>query len=443
MKNLAQFQQKRITILGAGLSGLSCARFFTKHGITCRVFDSRVQAPNQDELKALLPETELFFGDIDVAQFIQTDILVVSPGVSLLQPEIQSCMHAGIEVLGDVEIFARLNEKPVIAITGSNGKSTVTQLVTDCANAAGKKAVAAGNIGIPVLDVVEQDVDLFVLELSSFQLETTSSLVCVSTSVLNVSDDHMERYDDLAHYAQVKRRIYKNAQTAVYFCEDQFTKPDTDTIQKRLSFGGGREAQYQLAGREIKVAGESVLNTEEIRLQGKHNYENVMACMALLSPLFPNPSQYMNALVNFAGLPHRCQLIRQIRHTRWINDSKATNVGATLAAIQGLKQGESPKLILIAGGDAKGADLIALQPVLQSRVNELITLGKDGHAIATLKSNSHPVQDLKSAVSLARELSMREETDCIVLLSPACSSLDMFTNFEARGEAFCQYVEAL
>ncbi|CAM5194424.1 UDP-N-acetylmuramoyl-L-alanine--D-glutamate ligase [Alishewanella longhuensis] len=383
-------------------------------------------------------------GELDANRLAQMELIIVSPGLSIKHPALRFARLQGVEVIGDVELFARFNNKPVVAITGSNGKSTVTMLVEAMLKQSGIAAVAAGNIGLPVLDAITQPTTaVFVLELSSFQLDTTDNLQTLASANLNVSADHLDRYIDMAEYAAAKRRIFRHSQLAIYNAEDPLTKPNSPQQELALSLtvnqqGYGVVLQQQQPW--LQVAGEPLLPLSEMSLFGEHNHFNALAAAALALAAGANREAIAQALRTFKGLPHRCELVAELGGVRWINDSKATNIGATQAALAGLRSSVAGKLILIAGGDAKGADVTELQAVLTQDVQELITLGQDGPAIAALKPGSKTVKTLQQAVRLAAELAKPGD---MVLLSPACASLDMFKSYADRGEQFAKAVREL
>jgi UDP-N-acetylmuramoylalanine--D-glutamate ligase len=363
----------------------------------------------------------------------------VSPGLSLKTPEIAAAIAAGKEVIGDIELFAQVVKKPVIGITGSNGKSTVTALLGAMAKQAGIKAITAGNIGLPILDVAEQEVDLFILELSSFQLETTHSLQLAAAAILNISEDHMDRYDSFADYVKAKQRIYKQAKLAV------FNRGDSNTFCEKggVSFGydaatTGYGIVYEGGARYLSKGKQWLIAESELSLKGYHNVLNALAALALGEQAGLPLDAMLQALRTFQGLEHRCQLVRSSEGVAWYNDSKATNVGAAIAAIKSLAQGKN--VILIAGGDGKGADFSPLKAVVDELVKELILFGKDKALIKAVCQKSVEVDDLSAAIVRAKATAQAGD---VVLLAPACASLDMFDNFQHRGDVFTQLVKQI
>ncbi|KKO45045.1 UDP-N-acetylmuramoylalanine ligase [Arsukibacterium ikkense] len=441
---LTNLHAKRIAVVGLGLSGLATVRFLLAQGVKPVLMDSRTKPAGLEHIAADKVDG-IYLGEFDANRLAQMDMIVLSPGLALSHPAIRFAKAQGVEILGDVELFARFNQKPVIAITGSNGKSTVTTLVADMLQHSGIKAIAAGNIGLPVLEALRQpDIDVFVLELSSFQLDTTSSLQSQASCVLNVSADHLDRYTDMAAYTASKQRVYQQTKLAVYNQADPLSYPGTTAGQAPSLAISLDDADYGIVEihdeRWLNVAGEPLLPLSRLAISGSHNQFNALAAAALALSAGASREAIARTLQHFTGLAHRCQLVRAHQGIRWINDSKATNIGATLAAIAGLRPDVRGKLILIAGGDAKGADLSELRPVLTRDVSHVITLGQDGPAIAALHSHAIQVKDLTAAVQQAAKLAQSGD---MVLLSPACASLDMFKNYAERGELFAKAVKEL
>ncbi|SMQ60747.1 UDP-N-acetylmuramoylalanine--D-glutamate ligase [Pseudidiomarina planktonica] len=442
MKQLQEY--KEVAVIGLGQTGLSCVRFLLNQDVRPEVFDSHDQPKGLAELHKLDKDLLVHTGPFEIEHLLAMDLLIISPGVDREQLPLQIAADAGIPIIGDIELFAWQVTRPVIAITGSNGKSTVTKLCGDLIASTGKRVAVGGNIGVPVLDLVNQDVDCYVLELSSFQLESTSSLAPVAATILNVSADHLDRYLDLHAYVDAKQRIYRHAEHLVVNRDDSLTQPTQRLRDSNiLSFGeSAHDQDYAIKGRGDKLAitraNKTVVKASELQLQGVHNLTNVQAALALLEAIHITPQEVLPALREFVGLPHRCELILEHNGVRWINDSKATNVGAAQAAIQGLRGTTAGQLVLLAGGDGKGADFRSFSDALQ-QVDTLITFGRDGDRIADLRPDSIRVKTLEEAVASAAKAAGKQGT---VLLSPACASFDMFNNFEHRGHMFRQAVEA-
>ena len=433
------FQGNRVAVLGLGLSGLATVRFLLKQGIKPTLMDTRLKVAGLDAVASDKVDG-IYLGELDANRLARMDIVVVSPGLDLAHPAIRFAQAQGSRFIGDVELFALCNQRPVLGITGSNGKSTVTTLVTYMLQQSGIKALAAGNIGLPVLDALaETDTQVYVLELSSFQLETTFSLQLVAACHLNVTEDHLDRHGNLAAYALAKQRIYQHTAIAIYNAADDLTKPVTAITQQiPISLTEGSFTLVQKDGESwLQVAGQPLLSVAQMSLVGRHNQFNALAAAALALTAGATIDGIAAALRTYPALPHRCTLVANQQGVRWINDSKATNVGATLAAIAGLRPEVTGKLILIAGGDGKGADFSELAQVLRQQVDLVITLGKDGPAIAALVPGALQVADLTAAVKAAAAQATAGD---LVLLSPACASLDMFKNYEERGRLFAEAV---
>lgn len=446
MKLAALDSYETIGVVGLGQTGLSCVRYLLQRDIVPVVFDTRKEPPGLAELKQMCSDIEVHTGTLEIEHVLGLDLLVVSPGVDLRLPALQLAIDAAIPVVGDMDLFARHANKPVLGITGSNGKSTVTRLVADLLTAAGKKVAMGGNIGVPVLELVGQPADVFVLELSSFQLELMHDLHLRGATLLNISDDHMDRYNDLRDYSNAKHRIYNRTDVAVWNREQELTAPALIPLNAQVTFGidpsaasgpdmfGLRSIDGDMV---IEFSGEPLVRASELQLTGIHNLLNVQAALALVYSAGIEPAAVIDAVKSFKGLPHRCELIGEYNQVQWVNDSKATNIGAAEAAIFGLRPLVSGKLILIAGGDGKGADFSHFRAALK-QVDAVIVLGKDGDRIAHQVDHAIRVQTLEEAVSAATEMAT---PNSMVLLSPACASLDMFKNYEHRGEEFRRLVK--
>ncbi len=444
-----QFNNKKVVILGIGITGLSCARFLHRHHVEFSVNDSRAMPISPGDFKHQFGDNRLVLGKWDQALIAQADVLIVSPGIDMADPSIKAAVSKHCDIIGDIELFCRLTTTPIIAVTGSNGKSTVVSMLFHVGNELGYKVQLGGNIGLPVLDQIEEYADFIVLELSSFQLETVNSMQALSATVLNISDDHLDRHKTISNYAAIKQGIYSQCQTAVYNRDDVATKPNNVYSDcKQLSFGRGQAAeQFGIAtveGTSQLMFGDSVLAPlNSMPLQGIHNALNYLSVLALGKAAGWNVEAMLSSLLTFKGLAHRCEVIESQDDICWVNDSKATNVGATIAAIDGLAPtlGDH-NLILIAGGDGKGADFTPLTKALTEQVEYLITLGKDGREIGNLRvdnqqSKTQHVDSLAEAVKLAK---MYAKPGDMVLLSPACASLDMFANYVERGVVFIKSV---
>jgi len=386
---------------------------------------------------------ERHLGGINGDWLLDADLIVASPGVALAHPILSEAVEAGIEIVGDIELFCREAQAPIVAITGSNGKSTVTTLVGEMAKAAGWQVGVGGNIGLPALSLLQSPAQLYVLELSSFQLETTHSLKAAAATVLNVSEDHMDRYPlGMQQYRAAKLRIYENAKVCVVNADDALTMPVRGADARCVSFGidfGDYHLNKQQGNVWLRVKGEKVLNTAEMKLVGQHNYTNALAALALADAVGLPRASSLAALTQFNGLAHRFQLVHEHQGVRWINDSKATNVGSTEAALNGLQV--SGTLWLLLGGDGKSADFSPLTPYLQGDKVRTYCFGRDGDALASLRPEiAVRTETLRQALE---QIVPQLQSGDMVLLSPACASLDQFRNFEQRGEQFAQLAKEL
>lgn len=441
--------QGKTLIVGLGKTGLSCARYLAAQGVSLAMTDSRESPPGLEALRQELPDMALFLGGFQAEVFEAASRLVVSPGLSLDHPLIQAAKQRGVEVIGDVELFARAVSAPVIAITGSNGKSTVTSLLGEMARTAGIKVAVGGNLGEPALDLLDDDVELYILELSSFQLESTFSLKLRAAVVLNVSADHMDRYRDLDDYAETKAKVYHQAEIRVINRDDPIVMKMVDDQSSPLGFTlnspeGSDFGLHELDGVIWLSEGHSpLMPVSELRIPGRHNYANALAALALGSAAGLAQNDMLAALRIFKGLPHRTQWVADKQGLRWFNDSKGTNVGATISALLGLhpEQGDS-RTVLIAGGDCKGADFADLVPVVEQTARGVVLIGRDAPELSAVLEGHVALVDAGSMTEAVAEAYKLARSGDRVLLSPACASFDMFNNFEARGDAFIEAVEA-
>lgn len=442
----AKKRRIKTLIVGLGKTGLSCARFLAAHGEEVAITDSREHPPGLKDLRALLPDAAVFLGGFSEDALKHADRVVLSPGVAAGTPFIAKARSRGLPVMGDIELFAHYVRAPVVAITGSNGKSTVTTLVGFMAEKAGRAARVGGNLGTPALDLLKDaEPELYVLELSSFQLEITDSLKCMSATVLNISPDHMDRYADLGAYAAAKARIFAHCRTAVLNRDDPRVRGMAAGAKARVSFGLDRPAagDYGVAGEGagewLMRGAEQLMPASVLGMRGRHNLANALAALALGEAAGLPQAAMLEALQEFRGLPHRMEYVSSIRDVAYYDDSKGTNLGATLAAVAGVTQ----PLVLIAGGDAKGQDFAPLAEALAKKARAAVLLGKDAPLLERIlagKLVTRRVKDMDAAVQAAAELARPGD---MVLLSPACSSLDMFENFEHRGRVFAAAVRRL
>lgn len=437
---MADYRGRKVVIIGLGLTGLSCVDFFLAQGVTPRVMDTRVSPPGLDKLPG---QVERHLGGINGDWLLAADLIVASPGVALAHPILSEAVEAGIEIVGDIELFCREAQAPIVAITGSNGKSTVTTLVGEMAKAAGWQVGVGGNIGLPALSLLQSPAQLYVLELSSFQLETTHSLKAAAATILNVSEDHMDRYPlGMQQYRAAKLRVYENAQVCIVNADDALTMPVRGADTRCVSFGvdfGDYHLNKQQGSIWLRVKGEKVLNTAEMKMVGQHNYTNALAALALADAVGLPRASSLAALTHFNGLAHRFHLVHEHQGVRWINDSKATNVGSTEAALNGLQV--KGTLWLLMGGDGKSADFTPLIPWLQGDNVRLYCFGRDGDALAALRPEiAVRTETMRQAME---QIAPQVKAGDMVLLSPACASLDQFRNFEQRGEQFAQLAKEL
>jgi len=460
---MQQQKQPESVIVGLGATGLSVARFLARQNCDFAVVDSRENPPSADELQDLSKEINtdipVHFGDFDTPWLDTAKQLVVNPGLAVSTPEIRQAKSHGAEIIGDIELFARENaktlEKPVVAITGSNGKTTVTTLLDLMAKESGVEVSTGGNIGLPALDLLEnEDTELFILELSSYQLETTPSLQTLAAVILNISEDHLDRYEnDVEKYARAKSLIYNNCQHIVFNRDDSYSKKfameafAANSLQMLISFGMDepKERNYGLVlknDQEWLAKGEELLMPiNDIKQPGRHNVANSLAALALGDVAGLNMKAMLKVLKEYGGMIHRTQWLCYIEGVNWYNDSKGTNVGATIAALSGL----SGKTVLIAGGQGKGADFFPLKEIIQKNARAVVLMGEDAEKIASFVDENIPkvfVKDMEDAVSEAYKLADGTQQDN-VLLSPACASFDMFDNYAARGDAFIETVAML
>jgi UDP-N-acetylmuramoylalanine--D-glutamate ligase len=445
-----------ILIVGLGKTGLSVARFLMRQGLGFAVADNRVQPPGLAELQQACPSVEIRLGSFDAVWMAGFSTLVVSPGVAVTEPALLAAAQAGAEIIGDIELFARHVIAPVIAITGSNGKSTVTTLVGELLVAAGRKVAVGGNLGTPALDLLAgEPAEIYVLELSSFQLETTRSLKPVAATVLNVSEDHMDRYADLAAYAQAKGQVYQDAACAVVNRDDarSVALAATSNAASTVSFGlnaplaDAEGESWGIAEHEgvlWLVHGQTRLVREDaLNIRGQHNMANALAALALVDAVGVTAAggdvaPVVKALLGFPGLAHRSQFVGHFAGLDWVNDSKGTNVGATEAAIAGQTQ----PVVLIAGGVGKGQDFSLLRPMLEKRARAVVLIGQDAEAIAQAWQGATTLvraTDMADAVQQAANLGQPGD---VVVLSPACASFDMFSGYAQRGDVFAAEVFA-
>ena len=432
----------RLLIVGLGSTGYSAARFLQATPIKFAVVDSRKNPPLIDEFREHMPDVPIFSGGFDQSAFDVATHLLVSPGVSLNEKAIHKAIQAGVTIMSDIDLFACATNRPIIGITGSNGKSTVTSMLGDMANAAGLKTAIGGNLGTPALDLLQTDIELYVLELSSFQLERTTALNARAATVLNVTPDHLDRHEGMDGYAKEKQRVFRGDGCLVLNADDPMVMAMAEPNRRCLSFSIQQQADFYLRTGDVDhlmFGHQSLMSANELNLEGSHNIANALAALALGHAVGLELDAMCHALKKFKGLPHRMQKIAETQGIRWVNDSKATNIGACIAALQGYQR----KVILIAGGDGKGADMTELAPIVKEKTKAVILMGKDAELIDQALNHCVPTRfanDMKQAVKIAAELASAGDS---VLLSPACASLDQYKSYADRGNKFAEAVMGL
>lgn len=453
MLDLSQLQNKQIVVLGLGLTGMSAVRFLSAHGLTFAVNDSRSNVVDFDVFKAKYPDVQIELGCWNECLISNADIIIASPGVDITSKYIADIINDNTLVWGDIELYCRVMKNyavPMVAVTGSNGKSTVVSLLDHIGKKLGINTQLGGNVGVPVLETIETSEnipELLILELSSFQLETLSSMRAIAGCMLNLSDDHLDRHITLENYREIKQGIYKQCQTAIVNRDDENTSINEDiNVANIVSFGSDKPENDQFGIATVNsqpclmFGTQPLIPVHELPIAGIHNALNCLAALAIGKACHWPLEEMVAAIRDFAGLPHRCQVVPSNDGIYWINDSKATNVGATIAAINGLAPTLTDKqqLFLIAGGEGKGADFNPLQKPFEKHIAQLFTIGKDGEKLAKIHGNSEHLPTLEQAVIEARKAANKGD---VVLMSPACASIDMFSNFVERGEAFTQAVQ--
>lgn len=437
-------QDAKVLVVGLGSTGLSVARYLRKLGYRFAIVDSRDKPPLVQEFLEEMPDTPLFTGGFDQAAFKVSTHLVVSPGLSLNEDAIKKAVANGAKIVSDIDLFACSVTAPIVAITGSNGKSTVTTMVGEMAKAAGKKVAVGGNLGVPALDLLDMPAELYVLELSSFQLERTAFLAASAATVLNLSADHFDRHVDMAEYAGQKQRVFRGNGAMVINLDDGIVKAMQEPGRTTYTFSIREAADFYIAdhdGQEyLQYHDQALMPLSALPLEGRHNAANALAALALGVAVGLDIAAMCAALRKFKGLEHRMQKVREHKGVTWVNDSKATNIGACVAALQGYDR----KVILIAGGQAKGADMAELAPVIAEKARAVILMGEDAPllqaALADTKVPLHLAATIVQAVKIAAGLAEPGES---VLLSPACASLDQFKNYQDRGNKFTKAVMEL
>ena len=437
-------------VAGLGISGVSAVNFLHEQGYRVAVTDSRETPPGHDQIPA---EVKTSFGQLDLELLLQAEEIILSPGLAPQLPEIQQAIAKGIPVVSDIQLLRRATDVPIVAITGSNAKSTVTTLIGQMSQNAGRKVAVGGNLGRPALDLLKDQPELIVLELSSFQLETTSNLNAAVAVVLNMSEDHLDRHGDMFGYHKAKHRIFQGVKKVVYNRDDSLTRPLVPDQTPMQSFGLNAPDlnKYGILREDngtlwLARGRERLIKSSELYIQGTHNVANALACLALGEAIGLPRDSMLETLTQFKGLEHRCEYVKTVHGVRYYNDSKGTNVGATLAAIDGLGAAIEPqqgKVVVILGGQGKGQDFSLLKDSVAKYVKVAILIGEDAPILQTALQGSTELiqaQSLKQAVELAQAKTTEHD---VVLLSPACASFDMFTGYPDRGHQFVACVNTL
>lgn len=437
-------------VAGLGISGVSAVNFLHEKGYRVAVTDSRAVPPGHNQIPA---DVQTSFGQFDQDLLLQAEEIIISPGLDPKQPEIQAAIDQGIPVVSEIQILRRMTDKPIVAITGSNAKSTVTTLIGLMAADAGVKVAVGGNLGRPALDLTNDDPDLYILELSSFQLETTSHLNAEVAVVLNISEDHLDRHGDMFGYHTAKHRIFQGVKKVVYNRDDSLTRPLVPDATPMQSFGLNAPDMNQfgvlrdLDGTIWLARGrERLLKSTDMYMQGLHNIANALACLALGEAISLPLDVMLETLKTFKGLEHRCEFVKEVQGVRYYNDSKGTNIGATLAALDGLGaaiESQGAKVAIILGGQGKGQDFKALRDSLSQYAKTAVLIGEDRLLIEEAikdTTNILHAQSLEEAVMLCQQ---HTQSNDVVLLSPACASFDMFSGYPERGRQFVNLVNEL
>jgi UDP-N-acetylmuramoylalanine--D-glutamate ligase len=467
---MLELKGRKVVVLGLGDTGLSMARWLARRGAKVRIADSRREPPHAAVLARELPQVPLATGPFNDGTLRGADLIAISPGLDRRVAPVADAIKRGVPVVGDVELFAQALKDPVtrpstapgrrdlrsslvtakiVAITGSNGKSTVTAMTGEMLRAAGRRTVVAGNIGTPVLDAlgaIEAGTpapEVFVLELSSFQLESTSNLEADAATMLNLSEDHLDRYDDMDSYAAAKARVFAGGGVQVLNRDDRRSMGMRRSGRTQYTFGAARprnENEWGIGDDALARGSRSLMAVSDLPLTGLHNAANALAAHALACAVGASDEVLARALRSFLGLPHRMQRVAEHGGVLFLDDSKGTNVGATVAALAGMRQ----PVVLIAGGDGKGQDFTPLAPAVKQRARAVVLIGRDAERVArAIASSGVPIEraaGMEEAVAAAFRASRKGDA---VLLSPACASFDMFRNYAHRGEVFAAAVRRL
>lgn len=437
-------------VAGLGVSGVSVVQFLLEKGYRVAVTDSRAVPPGHDQIP---PDVETHFGALNQALLLRAEEIILSPGLSPHTPEIHAAAQQGIPVIGDIQLLRRATDLPIIAITGSNAKSTVTTLVGEMLQQAGKHVAVGGNLGRPALDLLKDQPELIVLELSSFQLETTSNLHAHVAVVLNMSEDHLDRHGNMMNYHQAKHRIFQGVKHVVYNRDDSLTRPFVPDATPMKSFGLNAPDMNQygvltdLDGTIWLARGrERLIKSADLYIQGTHNVANALACLAIGEFIGIAKESMLATLKQFKGLAHRCEYVTTKANIRYYNDSKGTNIGASIAAILGLGQAiqhQQGQVVLILGGQGKGQDFTLLRQAIEQYVRTVVLIGQDATLIAAAIEGCADIQYAETLQHAVTACQAAAKANDVVLLSPACASFDMFKGYEDRGQQFVACVEKL
>lgn len=437
-------------VAGLGISGVSAVNFLHEKGYRVAVTDSRAVPPGHDQIPNTVQSS---FGQLDLELLLNAEEIIISPGLDPKLPEIQAAIAKGIPVISEIQILRRATDKPIVAITGSNAKSTVTTLIGLMAADAGRKVAVGGNLGRPALDLSKDDPELYILELSSFQLETTSNLNAEVAVILNLSEDHLDRHGDMMGYHTAKHRIFQGVKKVVYNRDDSLTRPLVPDLTPMQSFGLNAPDinQYGVLRDNdgtiwLARGRERILNSSEMYIQGTHNVANALACLALGEAIGLPLDSMLETLKVYKGLEHRCEYVKEVKGVRYYNDSKGTNIGATLAALDGLGaaiEAQKAKVAIILGGQGKGQDFSALRESLTKFAKVAVLIGEDSPIIETAIQGTTTLlhaESLEQAVAMCQQ---NTQPNDVVLLSPACASFDMFSGYPQRGQQFVALVNQL
>lgn len=437
-------------VAGLGISGVSAVNFLHTRGYQVAVTDSRAIPPGHDQIANAVKTS---FGQLDLELLLAAEEIIISPGLDPKRPEIQAAIAKGIPIISEIQLLRRATDKPIVAITGSNAKSTVTTLIGLMVADAGRKVAVGGNLGRPALDLIKDEPELYILELSSFQLETTSNLNAEVAVVLNLSEDHLDRHGDMMGYHTAKHRIFQGVKKVVYNRDDSLTRPLVPDVTPMQSFGLNAPDinQYGVLRENdgsmwLARGRERLLKSSEMYIQGLHNVANALACLALGEAIGLALDSMLETLKTYKGLEHRCEYVKEVNGVRYYNDSKGTNIGATLAALDGLGaaiEAQKAKVAIILGGQGKGQDFTALAPSLGKFAKFAVLIGEDRAIIEKAIQGTTRLlhaDSLEQAVLLCQQ---NTQPNDVVLLSPACASFDMFSGYPQRGQQFVALVNEL